>query len=174
MTLFVNADPVSPGVPCPDHLGPAVELGERALRVVVEVTERAVAGDPARLLGTVAQARRAGWGVALDDVGAAPASRAAFTGALGHGMPVAPVAGVRGADLAADDPLRGEWDLIVIGPRLAAALVANGLGDQGPDDRRGYDVVVTTTASWSPGGRAAAAPPGPRALTHGVAGLWVV
>jgi hypothetical protein len=38
--------------------------------VVVEVTERAVAGDPARLLATVAQARQAGWGVALDDVGA--------------------------------------------------------------------------------------------------------
>ena len=28
------------------------------------------------------------------------ATRAAFTGALGHGMPVTPVAGVRGADLA--------------------------------------------------------------------------
>ena len=34
-----------------------------------------------------------------------PATRAAFCGALGHGMPVAPVAGVRGADLGADDPL---------------------------------------------------------------------
>jgi len=32
--------------------------------VVIEVTERAVAGDPARLLATVAQAREAGWGVA--------------------------------------------------------------------------------------------------------------
>jgi hypothetical protein len=44
--------------------------------VVVEVTERALAGDPARLLATVAQARQAGWGVALDDVGAAPATLA--------------------------------------------------------------------------------------------------
>jgi hypothetical protein len=35
------------------------------------------------------------------------ATRAAFTGALGHGMPVIPVAGVRGADLAADDPCEG-------------------------------------------------------------------
>jgi EAL domain-containing protein (putative c-di-GMP-specific phosphodiesterase class I) len=307
-TLFVNAEPVSLGIACPDDLRPAIELGAGRLRVVVEVTERAVAGDPARLLATVAQARRAGWGVALDDVGAAPASlavlpfvrpdlikldmrllqgrttaeaahivntvraqaertdavviaegietikhareaaaagatigqgflfghpaplpsemppppaeavplrtaqqaapdatpwevvasarearratkdllvetcmqlehqgldaaepnvllacfqeadrftpatrsryeflatRAAFTGALGHGMPVTPVAGVRGADLAADDPLRGEWDLIVIGPRFAAALVANDLGDDGPDDQRRYDVVVT-------------------------------
>ena len=294
LTLFVNAEPVTLGVACPDDLKSAIELGQDRLRVVVEVTERAVAGDPARLLATVAQARRAGWGVALDDVGAAPASlavlpfvrpdlikldmrllqgrttaeaahivntvraqaertdavviaegietikhareaaaagatigqgflfghpaplpsemppppteaiplrraqaasggatpwevvasarearratkdllvetcmqlehqgldaaepnvllacfqeagqftpatrsryeflatRAAFTGALGHGMPITPVAGVRGADLAADDPLRSEWDLIVIGPRFAAALVANDLGD---------------------------------------------
>jgi hypothetical protein len=306
MTLFVNAEPVTLGVACPDDLRPAIELGEERLRVVVEVTERAAAGDPARLLATVAHARKAGWGVALDDVGAAPASlavlpfvrpdlikldmrllqgrttaeaahivntvraqaertdalviaegietikhareaaaagatigqgflfghpaplpsempppteaiplrtipaatsatpwevvasarearratkdvldetcmqlehqgldaaepnvllawfqdagqftpaarsryeflatRAALTGALGHGMPVTPVAGVRGADLAADDPLRREWDLIVIGPRFAAALVAHDLGDDGPDDQRRYDVVVT-------------------------------
>ena len=38
--------------------------------------ERAVAGDPARLPAAVAQARGAGWGVALDGVGAAPASLA--------------------------------------------------------------------------------------------------
>jgi hypothetical protein len=48
------------------------------------------------------------------------ATRAACTGALGHGMPVAPVAGVRGADLAAKD-----------------------LGDDGPDAERRYDVAVT-------------------------------
>jgi EAL domain-containing protein (putative c-di-GMP-specific phosphodiesterase class I) len=307
MTLFVNAEPVSLGVHCPDDLQPAIELGRRRLRVVVEVTERALTGDPARLLATVARARQAGHGIALDDVGAAPAglavlpfvrpdvikldmrllqgrttaeaahivnavraqaertdavviaegietikhareavaagatigqgflfghpaplpsampppgdaiplahapvvaasttpwqlvaaareprratrdllaemcmqlehqvldatepnlllacfqeaddftpatrsryeflaTRAAFTGALGHGMPITPVAGVRGADLADDDPLRGEWDLIVIGPRFAAAQVAKDLGDDGPDARRRYDVVVT-------------------------------
>jgi DICT domain-containing protein len=58
-------------------------------------------------------------------------------------MPVAPVAGVRGADLAADDPLRREWDLVVIGPRFAAALVARDRNDRGPDARRGFDVIVT-------------------------------
>jgi hypothetical protein len=36
-------------------------------------------------------------------------------------VPGHPGAGVRGADLAADDPLRREWDLVVIGPRFAAA-----------------------------------------------------
>jgi DICT domain-containing protein len=58
-------------------------------------------------------------------------------------MPVTPVAGVRGADLAADDPLRGEWALIVIGPRFAAGLVAHDLGDDRPDGQRRYDMVVT-------------------------------
>jgi hypothetical protein len=71
------------------------------------------------------------------------ATRAAFIGALGHGMPVTPVAGVRGADLAADDPLRGEWDLVVIGPSFAAALVARDRGDQGPDPLRRFDYVIT-------------------------------
>jgi EAL domain-containing protein (putative c-di-GMP-specific phosphodiesterase class I) len=307
LTLFVNVEPVSLSVPCPEDLREAVELGTSRLRVVVEVTERAVACDPARLLGTVTQARQAGWGVALDDVGAAPASlavlpfvrpdlikldlrllqgrttaeaahiinavraqaertdaaviaegietikhareavaagatmgqgflfghpgplpspmpppggpiplqraqaskvattpwevvaatreprraakellaemcmhlehqgldaaepnvllacfqeaghftpatqsrfeflatRAAFTGVLGHGMTVTPVAGVRGGDLADDDPLRGEWDLVVIGPRFAAALIARDCGDDGPDGQRRFDYFVT-------------------------------
>jgi EAL domain-containing protein (putative c-di-GMP-specific phosphodiesterase class I) len=306
-TLFVNSEPISLSVPCPEDLRPAIEAAKGRLRVVVEVTERAVAGDPARLLATVAQARQAGWGIALDDVGAAPASlavlpfvrpdlikldlrllqgrttaeaahiintvraqaertdaavlaegietikhareavaagatigqgflfghpaplpspmpspgdaipllrnpvtaerptpwevvatareprratkelllemsmhlehqgldaaepnvllacfqeashftpatrsrfeflatRAAFTGALGHGMPVTPVAGVRGADLASDDPLRGEWDLVVIGPHFAAALVAKDCGDGGPDAQRRFDYFIT-------------------------------
>jgi EAL domain-containing protein (putative c-di-GMP-specific phosphodiesterase class I) len=306
-TLFVNSEPISLSVPCPEDLRPAIEAAKGRLRVVVEVTERAVAGDPARLLATVAQARQAGWGIALDDVGAAPASlavlpfvrpdlikldlrllqgrttaeaahiintvraqaertdaavlaegietikhareavaagatigqgflfghpaplpspmpspggaipllrnpdtaerptpwevvatareprratkelllemsmhlehqgldaaepnvllacfqeashftpatrsrfeflatRAAFTGALGHGMPVTPVAGVRGADLAPDDPLRGEWDLVVIGPHFAAALVAKDCGDGGPDAQRRFDYFIT-------------------------------
>ena len=42
----------------------------------MEVTERAVARDPAGLLAAVARARAVGWGVALDDVGAAPGSLA--------------------------------------------------------------------------------------------------
>jgi EAL domain-containing protein (putative c-di-GMP-specific phosphodiesterase class I) len=307
LTLFVNAEPVSLSVPCPEDLRPAIDKAKGRLRVVVEVTERAVACDPARLLGTVAQARQAGWGVALDDVGAAPgslavlpfvrpdlikldlrllqgrttaeaahivnavraqaertdaaviaegietikhareamaagatigqgflfghpaplpspmpppggpipllrtkaaaetltpwevvaaareprratkellvemsmhlehqglddadpnvllacfqdarhftpatqsrfeflATRAAFTGVLGHGMPITPVAGVRGGDLAPHDLLRGEWDLVVIGPRFAAALLARDCGDRGPDVERRFDYFIT-------------------------------
>ena len=40
------------------------------LRVVLEITERALASRPADLLRTVDRVRAAGWGVALDDVGA--------------------------------------------------------------------------------------------------------
>jgi len=44
--------------------------------VVVEFTERALGADPAVLLDSVDRVRRLGWGVALDDVGAEPASLA--------------------------------------------------------------------------------------------------
>ncbi|WP_433798377.1 EAL domain-containing protein [Actinomycetospora sp. CA-084318] len=35
-----------------------------------------------------------------------------------------PLPGVRGADLGGGDPLRAEWDVIVVGPHVSAALVA--------------------------------------------------
>jgi EAL domain-containing protein (putative c-di-GMP-specific phosphodiesterase class I) len=76
LRLFVNCEPVSLPVPCPDDLWPVVDRAERRLRVVMEVAERAVARDPTGLLGAVARARAVSWGVALDDVGAEPASLA--------------------------------------------------------------------------------------------------
>jgi EAL domain-containing protein (putative c-di-GMP-specific phosphodiesterase class I) len=68
LRLFVNSEPVSLGVACPDELWPVVDATERQLHVVMEVTERAVARDPAGLLGAVARARAVGWGVALLDL----------------------------------------------------------------------------------------------------------
>ena len=61
------------------------------------------------------------------------AEAAALVCALGPGMPEAPGTGVRGASLAADDPLNGEWIVTVVGPHFAAALVARetGQGDTG-------------------------------------------
>lgn len=55
---------------------------------------------------------------------AAIARRAAFVAAVGVGLGPEPVPGVRGADLAADDPLGGEWSVVVLGPHFAGALVA--------------------------------------------------
>jgi len=74
---------------------------------------------------------------------AALANSTAFVVALGAGMPPEPAPGVRGADLQADDPVLGEWDIAVVGPHFAAALVARDLGDDGPDAGRTFDYVLT-------------------------------
>jgi EAL domain-containing protein (putative c-di-GMP-specific phosphodiesterase class I) len=74
---------------------------------------------------------------------AAMAAQASFVGAVAAGLGEEPVAGVRGAALAADDPVRGEWDVLVTTPHFAAGLVARDLGDTGPDPERRFDYVVT-------------------------------
>jgi EAL domain-containing protein (putative c-di-GMP-specific phosphodiesterase class I) len=71
------------------------------------------------------------------------AESAALVGALGEGLAAEPAANVRGADLARDEALRGEWDVAVIGPHFAGAFVARDLGDDGPDRDRRFDYFVT-------------------------------
>ena len=62
---------------------------------------------------------------------------ASLVAALGVGLGEAPSPGVRGAHIDPDDPLAGEWSVIVIGPHFAGALVAQDLGDTGRErDRR--------------------------------------
>ncbi|WP_229074691.1 EAL domain-containing protein [Actinoplanes sp. DH11] len=76
LMLFVNMEPTAWRAGCPADLAPIVERARRRLRVVTEMTERAIAQDPAGLLAAVESCRTAGWGVALDDVGADPMSLA--------------------------------------------------------------------------------------------------
>lgn len=76
LTLFVNMEPTAWRAGCPADLEPVVEQAQRRLRVVTEMTERAIAEDPSGLLSAVESCRAAGWGVALDDVGADPMSLA--------------------------------------------------------------------------------------------------
>jgi len=71
------------------------------------------------------------------------ADTATFVGALGAGMPADPAPGVRGGELAGDDPLRGEWNVVAIGPHFAGALVARDCGDSGPDRHRRFDYTIT-------------------------------
>ena len=73
---FLNVEPETLAQPCPASLRPELGAADSALEVVLEFTERDLVGDPARLLTAVAQARRSGQGIALDDVGADPASLA--------------------------------------------------------------------------------------------------
>jgi hypothetical protein len=72
------------------------------------------------------------------------ATHAALVGALGVGIGSEPAPGVRGAALDADDPLKGEWNVVVIGPHFAAAFVARDLGDTGcADMARRFDFCLT-------------------------------
>jgi diguanylate cyclase (GGDEF)-like protein/PAS domain S-box-containing protein len=63
--------------------------------------------------------------------------------ALGEDMPERPAPGVIGAAFDGNDPLAGEWDLVVVGPHFAGAVLARDLGDGGPDAQRRFDYVVT-------------------------------
>lgn len=71
------------------------------------------------------------------------AEGAALVAALGVDLAAEPAPGVRGAPITADDPLGCEWDVAVLGPHFAAALVARDVGDDGPDRLRRFDFALT-------------------------------
>jgi EAL domain-containing protein (putative c-di-GMP-specific phosphodiesterase class I)/DICT domain-containing protein len=67
----------------------------------------------------------------------------ALVAAMGVGISNHPIGRVRGAHLAPGDPLGQEWDVIVVGPHYAGALIARDLGDTGPDADRRFSFLVT-------------------------------
>jgi len=71
------------------------------------------------------------------------AAASTFAAALGVELPEPMAAGLRPTELTADEPLAGEWDVVVVGPHFAGALVARDLGDGGPDLLRRYAFTVT-------------------------------
>jgi EAL domain-containing protein (putative c-di-GMP-specific phosphodiesterase class I) len=73
--VFVNVEPEALDFTSIGELAHEADTTS-GVRIVLEVTERALAARPAELLSTVARVRELGWGVALDDVGAEPASLA--------------------------------------------------------------------------------------------------
>jgi EAL domain-containing protein (putative c-di-GMP-specific phosphodiesterase class I) len=75
LALFINVEPASNRIPCPDDLADAVTTADR-WPIIAEITERAIAGDPGGLLTAVDGLRHRNRHVALDDVGADPASQA--------------------------------------------------------------------------------------------------
>src|SRR5262249_10593347 len=75
--LFNNMEPSAVGSQCPPDLMPDFAAAESSERHVVrELTERSIVNDPAGLLRAVEHAHRRSVGIALDDVGATPASLA--------------------------------------------------------------------------------------------------
>lgn len=75
------------------------------------------------------------------------AMNAALVGALGEGMGPEPAPKIRGASLSASDPVREEWDVVVLTPHFAAVLAARDLGDTGPDMERRFDYVLSHDTS---------------------------
>lgn len=69
--------------------------------------------------------------------------RTGFVCALGEDLPVEPLPGVRGAALDPADPVRGEWDVVILSPHFSAALLARDLGDDGPDLDRTFEYALT-------------------------------
>jgi len=69
--------------------------------------------------------------------------RGGFVAAIGEGLSREPIPGLRGADLANDDPVRTEWDIVVLAPHFSAALLARDLGDKGPDQARRFEFALT-------------------------------
>jgi EAL domain-containing protein (putative c-di-GMP-specific phosphodiesterase class I) len=74
--LFINVEPETLGSRPPPGAERTVAAADAGLRVMIELTERSLASRPAELLRLVDWARANGWGIALDDVGAEPASLA--------------------------------------------------------------------------------------------------
>ncbi|HSH60292.1 MAG TPA: EAL domain-containing protein, partial [Acidimicrobiales bacterium] len=74
---------------------------------------------------------------------AALSRTSAFVAAMGVGIPPEPEPGVRGADLAPDTRLRGEWNVVVVGPHFAGALSGHDMGDDGDDDARRFEYAIT-------------------------------
>jgi len=70
LSLFVNVEPEALDEPVPAAMLETIDRASSDLRIVVEITERALAARPAELLRTVQRVRELGWGIALDDVGA--------------------------------------------------------------------------------------------------------
>ncbi|MEO9181553.1 MAG: EAL domain-containing protein, partial [Acidimicrobiales bacterium] len=71
------------------------------------------------------------------------AKRNVFTVALGAGLCDTGVPGVRSVNLRPDDPLVGEWNVIVVGAHFAGALLARDCGDEGDQRSRRFDYVIT-------------------------------
>jgi EAL domain-containing protein (putative c-di-GMP-specific phosphodiesterase class I) len=71
------------------------------------------------------------------------AQRLPVVGALGRNMPATPADGVRGAALADQETLAGEWSVIVLGAHYAAALVGSERGETAAEAARTFEYVVT-------------------------------
>jgi EAL domain-containing protein (putative c-di-GMP-specific phosphodiesterase class I) len=74
--LLINVEPAALNAPPPDDVADLVARATDRNRFIIEITERSLAQDPAALVAAITRLRDASIGVAIDDVGAEPASLA--------------------------------------------------------------------------------------------------
>jgi len=129
-----------------DHLPPGTELKRAPKRLLVELSKQLERqamqlGKTCIIAATFQEARHftPGTLARYRDL----AARTGFVAALGNDMALQPLPGVRGAVLDADDPIRAEWDVVVVSPHFGAALLARDLGDDGPDLDRTFEYALT-------------------------------
>lgn len=169
--LFLNSEPEVLGTLCPQELLGDWVGGTGELEVVVEVTERALAHGPRRLISAVEELRGFGCEIALDDVGANEASVALLpliepdVVKLDAGLLRPPHGDV------AQATLRAVTDYV---ERTDAVLVAEGI--ETPEDRAravaigaqwGQGYLFARPRRLAPADVAAAVPGAPRALRRG-------
>ena len=112
------------------------------LRHSIELEQRAQdLEDAAVVLGTFQTAER--FTPATRRRYSALADGSAFVAAFGAGLTERPAPGVRGASFPANHRLLGEWNVVVVAPHFAGALVARDLGDEGPDAERRFSYALT-------------------------------
>ncbi len=71
VTVFGNVEPETMMSPLAPEAMATIDVAERrGVRVILEITERALLANPASLIATSNAARSRGWGIAMDDVGA--------------------------------------------------------------------------------------------------------
>lgn len=70
------------------------------------------------------------------------ADHAILTATFAQDMPLVPGPRIRGCPLSADDPLIGEWDVIVIGSQFAGGMFARER-PAGADGVRAFDLIVS-------------------------------
>ncbi len=124
--------------------GLTVRRSTKQLLVQVSKTleaEAALLGSTALVLSTFQEARNFSCGTVerYQEL----ARKVGFVAVFGQGMGPEPADGVRGGDLHPHDPIVSEWDIAVLSPHFAAALLAHDLGDTGPDGSRIFEFIVT-------------------------------
>lgn len=121
----------------------AVRRSTKSLLLAISrvLEEQAVAaGGSALVLATFQRARNLT--PATLERYAGLAGTVALAGVFGTAVTAEPAAGVRGVPLEDQDRLADEWDVVVLGPHFAGALLARDLGDDGPDADRRFDYRV--------------------------------